>query len=364
MPLRINILINRPSMSGGARVTARYARMLADRGHAVTITGLGAPPVGFWQKISRAMNGRQDWRERPSHYRLEGFDLNLIHGRRTITPNDLPDGDVIIASFWEAAEKMLALPPSKGAKVYFVQHHEAEFPHADRARAEQGYRSGAHIIVVSGWLRDIMINRYQRKDALLVLNAVDANLFSPRAPRRKQARPTIGFLGSRNPTKRVDLSVRAAELLREKFPDLRVRVLAAGAPQGEYVMHDWFEPTYNPPQENLADLYADCDAWLFTSDIEGYGLPLLEALACGTPLVARPAGAAPDLVTPENGVLVDSDDPHRIADAAAKILALPNDQWKRMSDAALATARAHDWDTSFAQFEAAILAAAADRETR
>lgn len=358
MSLKVNFLINRPSMSGGARVIARYARMLKDRGHDVRITGFGAPPVSLAQKTKRLLGAAPAWSEPQSHFRLEGLDLRLIHGRATINADDIPDGDVIVASYWEAADRMFALPASKGAKVYFVQHHEAEFPHADRTRAEKGYRQDARIIVVSGWLRDIMATRYGRNDAILVLNAVDTNMFSPTAPRRKQSRPTIGFLGSRNATKRVDIAVRACELLRDQFPNLRVRVLAAGDPAGTYAMHDWFEPTFNPPQAELAGVYSDCDAWLFTSDIEGYGLPLLEALACGTPLVARPAGAAPDLVTPLNGELVDSDDPAAIAAAAARILSLGDDGWKRMSDAAIATAARHDWSASFAEFEAALIDAA------
>ena len=59
-----------------------------------------------------------------------------------------------------------------------------------------------------------------------------------------------------------------------------------------------------------------------------------------------------------DGVLVDSDDPALIADAAARILSLSDDDWKKMSDAALAAASTHDWDASYAKFEVALLAAA------
>lgn len=350
-------------MSGGARVVARYARMLKDRGHEVTLTGLGAPALSWKDRLKRLVVKVPEWREPMSHYTVEGLATNLIDGANALRAVDLPDADIVIATFWRTAEWMAALPPEKGEHVYFVQHHEAEFPHADRARAEETYRANSRIIAVSGWIIDVLKREYGRDDVALVLNAVDPILFAPRAPRTKNPRPTVGFMGSHNSTKRVDIAVRACEILREKFSDLRVRVLAASAPNGAYVMHDWFEPDYNPPQEKLAELYADCDAWLFTSDIEGYGLPLLEAMACGTPLVARPAGAAPDLVTPANGALVDSDDPSHIAEAAARLLSLDPAAWKEMSDAALTTARAHDWNDSFRRFEAALYAAA-DRNWR
>lgn len=357
-PLKVSFLFHRPSMSGGARVVARYARMLKERGHEVTLTGLGAPALSLKDRLKLLAGKAPKWREPASHYAIEGLTLDLVDGRNELRAADIPDADVVISTFWRSAEWMAMLPPEKGERVYFVQHHEADFPYADRARAAATYRADCRIIAVSGWIVGVLKNDYGRDDAALVPNAVDLDLFAPRAPRAKSRRPTVGFMGSRNSTKRVDIAVGACEILREKFPDLRVRVLAANSPNGAYVMHDWFEPAYNPPQEKLAELYADCDVWLFTSDIEGYGLPLLEAMACGTPLVARPAGAAPDLVTAMNGALVDSNDPARIAEAAARILSLAPEAWKKMSDAALATARGHDWKVSFRQFEAALYAAA------
>lgn len=347
-------------MSGGARVIARYARMLQERGHAVTLTGLGAPALSITARLKQILGNSSPWREPVSHYSLEGLTLNLVGGRNELCAADIPDADVVVSTFWRTAEWLARLPPEKGARVYFVQHHEADFPHTDKARAAATYRADCRIIAVSGWIIDVLRKEYGRDDAFLVLNAVDPALFAPRSPRARGLRPTIGFMGSLNSTKRVDIAVRACEILRDRFPDLRVRVLAANAPDGAYVMHDWFEPTFNPPQDQLADLYAECDVWLFTSDIEGYGLPLLEAMACGTPLVARPAGAAPDLVDGMNGALVDSDNPARIAEAAARILSLPAEEWKKMSDAALSTARKHDWNVSFARFEAALFAAAKD----
>ena len=62
-----------------------------------------------------------------------------------------------------------------------------------------------------------------------------------------------------------------------------------------------------PPQAQIAAIYAACDLWLFTSRNEGFGLPLLEAMACRTPVLATRAGAAPDLIDGCNGVLLDSD---------------------------------------------------------
>lgn len=360
-PLRVSFLIHRPSMSGGARVIARYARMLREQGHEVFLTGLGAPALSMKDRLKRLTGAKPAWLEPSSHFALEGLNLKLVHGRNELRAEDIPDADIVIATFWRTAQWLSALPPAKGVRAYFVQGHEAELPHADKDAVKRTYALDAKLITVSRWLIDILRENYGRADVALVPNAIDVSNFAPRADRRKQDRPTIGFMGSKNPAKRTDIAIRACEILKEQFPDLRVRVLAAHQPNGAYVMHDWFEPEYDPPQEKLAATYADCDAWLFTTDVEGYGLPLLEAQASGTPLVARPAGAAPELVTPENGALVDSADPARIAEAAARILSLSPDDWKAMSNASLASARAHDWTDSFEKFEKALYAAINDR---
>ena len=109
-----------------------------------------------------------------------------------------------------------------------------------------------------------------------------------------------------------------------------------------------------PPQTRIAEIYASCDCWLFTSDKEGYGLPILEAMACGTPVVATPAGAAPELLASGGGILVDSDDPGALADAVERVLSMDEASWRAMSRAARAEAEKHSWDVIGDRMEAAL----------
>jgi glycosyltransferase involved in cell wall biosynthesis len=110
-----------------------------------------------------------------------------------------------------------------------------------------------------------------------------------------------------------------------------------------------------PSQSQIAEIYASCDCWLFTSEREGYGLPILEAMACGTPVVATPAGAAPELLASGGGTLVDSDDPEAIADAVEAILNLDEASWRAMSRAARSEAEKHSWDLIGDKMESALL---------
>jgi len=75
-------------------------------------------------------------------------------------------------------------------------------------------------------------------------------------------------------------------------------------------------------RRQLPRLYAGADALLFPSWLEGFGLPILEAMACGTPVVTSGQSSMPEVAGPA-AVYVDPADPHGIASAVAALLADP-----------------------------------------
>lgn len=76
--------------------------------------------------------------------------------------------------------------------------------------------------------------------------------------------------------------------------------------------------------ERLAALYSAADALVFPSDDEGFGLPPVEALACGTPVAAYAAGALPETVGGRDGVaLVESGDVGALLEAAERLAGGP-----------------------------------------
>jgi glycosyltransferase involved in cell wall biosynthesis len=72
-------------------------------------------------------------------------------------------------------------------------------------------------------------------------------------------------------------------------------------------------------QDDLSALYSGADAFAFPSLAEGYGLPILEAMACGTPVVASDASAVPEAVGGA-GVVADARDPEAFATALGRVL--------------------------------------------
>jgi glycosyltransferase involved in cell wall biosynthesis len=76
------------------------------------------------------------------------------------------------------------------------------------------------------------------------------------------------------------------------------------------------------PDDELVTLYQRCAAMVYPSRYEGFGFPLVEAMACGAPVIAASTSAIPE-VTGSAAILLDPDDEPGFAAAIARVLADP-----------------------------------------
>lgn len=218
------------------------------------------------------------------------------------------------------------------------------------------WRLPMHKIIIAQWLVEIARDRFGDTDITLVPNAVDLDQFNA-APRGKQAVPTVGVMYSIVNFKGCDISLKAIELARRNIPNLKLvsfgnRTLTSSLPlpaDADYTMQ--------PAQDQIKNIYSSCDVWLVASRSEGFGLPILEAMACRTPVISTPTGAAPELTNPGGGALVPMDDPAAMAKEIERIIRLPDDQWRAMSDIAHQTATRYTWEDATKLFEAVLLRA-------
>ena len=170
-----------------------------------------------------------------------------------MTNRDVPNADVIIATWWETAEWVAQLSPSKGVKAYLIQDHEI-FPYLPVERAAATWRLPLHKIVVSQWLADLARTEYGDPHVSLVPNAVDHQLFW--APsRKKQTVPTVGLLYSTALRKACIIALQAFILASEHFPELRLVAFGAAEPVPELSLPQRVEFHLRPPQAKLRELY-------------------------------------------------------------------------------------------------------------
>lgn len=353
MNMKITFVLPPLNMTGGIRVVAIYADRLQKLGHQVCVVATPHPQPSLRQQVKSLLKGQgliPASENGPSHFDNLDVPLKIIDRWRPITDADVPDADVVVATWWETAEWVANLSPEKGAKAYFIQHHEV-FDYLPKERVEATWALPMHKITIAQWLVDLGREQYGDKHISLVPNGVNIEQFYA-PPRGKQSIPTFGLVYTTLHWKGCDISLKAFSLAKEKFPNLRLVVFSNESEEPELPLPPGTEYFFCPPQKSLKDLYGKCDAWLFGSRSEGFGLPILEAMACRTPVIGTPAGAAPELLSNGAGILVNHDDPEAMAKAIERICQFSNAEWKVMSDAAYTKASNHTWDKSTKLFEA------------
>jgi glycosyltransferase involved in cell wall biosynthesis len=359
--MRVTFLLPSGGLSGGVRVVATYAEALARLGHQVVVVHSAFQTPSLKAKVRSLIRERR-WpksvAQAPSHLHDRRIETRVVPFGRPFSDADLPDADVVVATWWETAEWAARLSSRKGAKAYFIQGHETAFPGQPIERIEATYRLPFHRITISRWLVEILRDQYGVRDLILVPNGVDLQQFQA-APRGKQATPTFGFVYSRVPLKGCDVMLEAVELARREIPSLALVVFGGEPPGPPHVFPPDTLFVTRPPPDQLRELYARCDGWLFASRSEGFGLPLLEALACRTPIIATPVGVAPELVDEGGGLLVRPDDPADMSEAILRISRMSADAWTTLSERAHAIAVARSWSSSVKLMEQALQTIAA-----
>lgn len=213
-------------------------------------------------------------------------------------------------------------------------------------------RSADHVIAISTITRDQLANTY-RFDAdrlSLIPHGVNTDRFYPRSeshPAVSTKKTSILFVGRLASRKGVSRAIESIATLRDDAVELliagtgrhedRLKQLAQDCGVDENVKFLGFVP-----DDKLPVLYSAADVFVFPSRYEGFGLVVLEAMACGTPVVGTPVGGVPDIVEDgKTGFVVD----HDVEDIGAKLRHCHENPvlLEEMSVTAAAKARTMDW---------------------
>ncbi|GIX46563.1 MAG: glycosyl transferase family 1 [Candidatus Tectimicrobiota bacterium] len=204
----------------------------------------------------------------------------------------------------------------------------------------------------------------------LIPGGVDTALFCP--GNRQQARRALGlpataplllFVGRLQPLKGIDVLLRAAHLVCQQQPAAQVLVVGGGldandphevaerqrlqrlAQELRLTVH--FVPAQ--PQATLVHYYTAADVFVMPSYYESFGMVVLEAMACGTPVVASDVGGLRSTVVHgETGLRVPAGDPAAFAQAILALLAAPARR-QAMGQAARRRALSYAWSHIAAQ---------------
>jgi glycosyltransferase involved in cell wall biosynthesis len=138
----------------------------------------------------------------------------------------------------------------------------------------------------------------------VVYPGVDTNRFTADLPSKyRKGEPSFLFVGRLNKAKAVHNLIEAMIHVRKELPNAYLRIIGRGPRQGKLQQQieksnllENVEVTPLVPLDELPFYYASCDAYASSSAWETFGLPVLEAMACGKPVVGPSAGSYPEII--------------------------------------------------------------------
>jgi glycosyltransferase involved in cell wall biosynthesis len=341
--MRFTFLLPSDNFTGGARVVAVYAGELQKLGHEVLVVSCAQDPLPWRQRL-RALLVPTPAQAPGSlgHIALSGVPHKIMPRPGPIGEADVPDADVVVATWWETAVWMHGFSASKGRKVHLIQGYEAWFGPQVLPRLHAALRLPNTKLAISHGLAQTIEAAVGELPIAVVPNAVDLQQFNA-PPRGRNKPPRVGFIYAHAAIKGSDICMDACALARQQIPDLQVLAFGTEAVSAALPLPAGTQYFYRPAQADLRAHYAACDYWLFGSRLDSFGLPILEAMACRTPVIGVPIGAAPELIGQGGGVLVQKESARDMADAIIALCRGTDAEWKNLSDAAHATAHAYSW---------------------
>jgi glycosyltransferase involved in cell wall biosynthesis len=234
-------------------------------------------------------------------------------------------------------------PVIDGLPVVYTIHDLSLIKHRDKHPRERVWFNdlffkrrlphAAHIITVSNFVKNEVVEELGvAPDKVTAVHLSHGPLHHPR-PRAEiiewlnsRGWPTeyILFVGTLEPRKNLSLLIQALAMMKSDVPLLLTGWSGWGdkAWWGEIRrlgLQDRVVVTGYIDDEDLARLYCGASAFVYPSFYEGFGLPVLEAMACGCPVLCSNCASLPE-VAGNGAVLLDPRDPEALAKSLEKIL--------------------------------------------
>ena len=325
--LRVTYVLPELRLSGGVLVVMQLANELR-------LLGVDARVV--------ALKGRRDRRREVFRWRLQVRPKVFANANALI--REMGATDVVVATHWTTASWVRALVDAGRARqmAYLLQDYEPWFyPEEEakaRARVRQTYELIPHKTVTSEWLRDLLsADGYVSRTIPLGL---DLGFFYPRDVAASPRPIVLAMARPRTPRRAFDFVVETLAQVHAAMPSIEI-VLFGEKIDSLALPFPYRSAGVITDHEQLAQLYSSARVHFDGSDFQAFGLPVLEAMACGTVSVVTDAGGVREYAHDEENCLLVA--PRDTAAAARAILRLLSDDplVARLREGGFATSRNH-----------------------
>ena len=180
------------------------------------------------------------------------------------------------------------------------------------------------IFAPSEYVQQKVIKRFNARRVIVTPNGVDTSRFQPDARQETFTFPKhyILFVGSLQPRKNLQALLHAWQTIKDEFEQLWLVVAGDAGTVFNNIKLDADERVRflgYAPDTDLPGLYARATLFVLPSLDEGFGLPALEAMACGTPIIVSNGGALPETVG-DAGLIFDLNTSDDLVHAIRQVL--------------------------------------------
>lgn len=364
---------------GGERQCVSLARALARQGHQVVVYTCAYNPSNCFPEICQEITvievGRGRWPRLRKPAFLRGY-FDMVHLARKIRERH----EIWNPHHWPAQWAAVWLKRKLGGPVLWMCNDVPNLYDVSLQRSSVGMlRAAVHrlyylydrtqnrkidlTMFLSRWAESEFKKIYSARTCV-VRSGADPARFFPDGDRQK-IRDRFGYkpeefvllwLGIFMPHRRLQDAIEATSFLVSRGG--RVRLLLAGSghsfPQyfkslqelvAKLGLQDHVTFAGKVEDDEVRDFYCACDAFLFPNENQTWGLAVLEAMACGRPvLVSRGAAVHEVLTDNENAILFPPRDPEALAEKVDYLMSRPTDR-ERIAQAGTALVRTkYNWE--------------------
>jgi glycosyltransferase involved in cell wall biosynthesis len=344
-----------PKWLGGTEIaTYNLAKHLAKRGHEIYV--ITSYDEGFPDIYTE--NGFYVHRILWSAIRIIGvvsFHVKVFFRIRTIKPDIVQVQYIDMGISAWLIKKILRIP-------YVVWGRGSDINQLNRfsrIKAKPILQNANAILALTENMRIKLKNIYNT-EIYIVPNGIDLEEYkgSTTIPDRKTGTKNILFVGSLRPVKGVQYLINSMKKIHEELPDARL-ILVGDGEEREHLealsiqlgLQKYVEFIGIVSHEKVKTFMQQADVFVLPSLSEGFPNVILEAMACGLPIIASHVGGIPDIITNDtNGYLVEVKDTN---DMANKILLLLSDDAlrKKISDNNRNLVKKYTWENVILKLE-------------
>ncbi|HEM2541089.1 TPA: glycosyltransferase family 4 protein [Streptococcus suis] len=335
--MKINFILPFKRMTGGIKVAYIYANYLVEQGHDVVcyvpMLSYKGKGQSFFYRMKASLGNtikKENWFEKK-------FKLQLVP---IISEKFIRDADITIATAWQTAYDVHRFSEKKGKKFYFVQ--DFEIFNGEQEEVEGSYKLPLSIITVTNSLKNKLKDFNSKKIHVVYSGLFDEDYYH--GEKSIPPLPTLLMMYHESEHKKTQDGLEVIRRIKEQYPEIIVNIFGRRIPEK---LPDSYNVLINPPREQILQMYRESDIYLFTSEVESWGLPVVESMANKVAVVGRKRGALTELYNGQNAMLFEN-----VEELYDTIIALINEREKlqQLQLEGFETVKKLNWVESSSQF--------------